>query len=198
MIPSYEMTVAANKWLGKHLLFFVLMQEKDAPRWFHWWDYGPLSGCHMTACFYCILLPFTADNFIFMGSIVWRVTEVLEMPIGSVILPTLHVAYSGVNNGQPVIAILHLFSSCGRSHLKNLSSWRRHFMADFFVGVTWAILGGHVISAQGKKQPHTYHKWREKQLGKRKPISPCSPTTLHKLGLKISLMSYLEWLISFG
>ena len=37
-------------------------------------------------------------------------------------------------------------------------------MDELFGGVTWAILGGHVISAQDQKKPHTYHKWREKQL----------------------------------
>ena len=30
MFPSYEMTVVAKKWLGKHLLIFFLMQAKDA------------------------------------------------------------------------------------------------------------------------------------------------------------------------
>ena len=43
MFPSYEMTVAENKWLVKNFLFHILMQEKDALRWFHGWDYDSLS-----------------------------------------------------------------------------------------------------------------------------------------------------------
>ena len=74
-------------------------------------------------------------------------------------------------------------------------------MADLFGGVTWAILGGHVISAQDQKKPHTYHKWREKQLGWENLISPCSPNALHKLGVddffdEIPRMAHLIWMIA--
>ena len=57
-------------------------------------------------------------------------------------------------------------------------------MVELFDGVTWAILGGHEILAQDQQKPHTYHKWREKQLGWKILISPCSPNTLHKLGVE--------------
>ena len=95
------MIVEANKWLEKHLLFFDLMQEKDALRWFHVRNLEPLSGCHMTTCFYWLLLPWMADIFIFMGSFVWIVEYELEKPIGSMILPTLHVLVSGEKMGKP-------------------------------------------------------------------------------------------------
>ena len=80
-------------------------------------------------------------------------------------------------------------SSCGRDHLEDL---RRHFMARFLDGVAWAILGGHTISAQGQRQPHMYHKWREKHLGNRRPNSPFSPNTLHIPGVEISI-----WMIAW-
>ena len=75
-------------------------------------------------------------------------------------------------------------------------------MADLFCGVTWAILGGHEISAQDQKQPHTYHKWREKQLGWEYLISPCSPNTLHKLGVEdffdeLPRMAHFIWMIAW-
>ena len=68
-----------------------------------------------------------------------------------------------VSGETTMISTLHLMSSCGRSHLENLSSWERHFMDDLVDRVTWVILGGRDISSQDQKQPHTYHKWREKQ-----------------------------------
>ena len=75
-------------------------------------------------------------------------------------------------------------------------------MAELFDGVAWAILGGHVISAQGHKQPHTYHKWREKQMRKGKLISPCSPITLHKPGVddcfdELPRMAHFIWMIAW-
>ena len=68
MFWSYEMTVAANKWLVKHLLFLILKQAKDALRWFHEWNYDSLSGCHLETCSHCTLLPHIADMFMFSGS----------------------------------------------------------------------------------------------------------------------------------
>ena len=69
-------------------------------------------------------------------------------------------------------------------------------------GVTWAILGGHDISAQDHKQPHTYHKWREKQLGWKILISPYSPNTLHEPGVEDSFdelprMAHFIWMIAW-
>ena len=74
--------------------------------------------------------------------------------------------------------------------------------AYFFGGVAWAILGGHEISAQDQKQPHTYHKWRAKPLGWDDSISPCSPNTLHKLGVEgffdeLPRMAHFIWMIAW-
>ena len=75
-------------------------------------------------------------------------------------------------------------------------------MVDLFGGVTWAILGGHEILAQDQQQPHTYHKWREKQLGWKNLISPYSPNTLHELGVEDSFdelprMVHFIWMIAW-
>ena len=59
------------------MLFLILMQAKDALRWFHERDHDSLFGCHLATCFYCILLPCIVDVFFFKGSFVWR-----EEPIG--------------------------------------------------------------------------------------------------------------------
>ena len=125
-------------------------------------NYDPPPSCHVATCCHWFLLPYFGDALKFMGRFVWRVAQELEVPIGIMILPNLHVACFGRNNGQTMIAILHLFSSCGRNHLENLSFWRRHFMADLFGRVASAILGGHEISSHDQQQPHTYHKWRER------------------------------------
>ena len=77
MFSSYEMTMAANKWLVKHLLILILMQAKGALRWFHERDHDSLSGCKLATSFYCILLPCISDVFFLEGSFVWR-----EKPIG--------------------------------------------------------------------------------------------------------------------
>ena len=140
MLLSYRMIVEEKKWLGDHLFLLVLIQERDALRWFHVWNYDPLSHCHMATCFHWFLLPCFADIIMFMGSFVWRGLDELEIPIGSVILPTLLVACFRRNNGQTMIATSHLLSSYGRNHLKNLCSWRRQFMVDLLRGVVWAIL----------------------------------------------------------
>ena len=75
-------------------------------------------------------------------------------------------------------------------------------MAELFGEVTWAIIGIYVISAQDQKQPHTYHKWREKQLGWKNIISPCSPNTLHEPGVEDSFdelhrMDHFIWMITW-
>ena len=149
--------------------------------WFLVWDLDPLSSCHMTTCFYWVLLPCIVDV---MGSFVWRVEYDLKMPIGGMILLTLHDVCFQRSNGQPIIFNLRLSSSCGRIHLENLSFWRRHFMVYLFDGVAWATLGGHEISSQDQEQPQTYHKWREKPLDWEDPISPCSPNTLYEPGVE--------------
>ena len=139
----------------------------------------------------------------FMGSLVGRVAQRVKLPIGSMILPTLHDSCFRGSNGQPMIFKLHLFSSCGRSHLKNLSFWRRHFMAYLFGGVAWATLGGHEISSQNQQQPHIYHKWREKPLGWEDPISPCSPNTLYEPGVEdlfddeLPRLAHFIWMIAW-
>ena len=127
MMLSCKMIVVANKWLEKNLLLFDLMQA--ALHWFHVWNYDPLSGCHMAACSHLFLLPCIADISMFMGGFVWRVGYEMEMPIGSMILPTTHVVCFRRKNGQTMIATSQLFSSYGVSHLNNLSAWMRHFMA---------------------------------------------------------------------
>ena len=132
------MIVAANKWLGEHLLLLVLMQARSALRWFHVWNYDPLSGCHMKNCFHWFLLPCIDDIFMILGSFVWRVGYDLEIPIGSVILPTIHVACYRRSHGQTMISIVLAFSSCGRIHLENL---RRHCMVYLFGGEAWANFG---------------------------------------------------------
>ena len=97
------------------------------------------------------MLPYIADVSMYMGSFFWRVGYVMEMPIGSMILSTIHAVCFRRSNGKTMISTSHLFSSYGVSHLKNLSAWRRHFMAELFDGVAWAILGGHKISVQDQK-----------------------------------------------
>ena len=102
----------------------------------------------METCFYLLSLPYIDDVLVLMGSFVGRVAQELEVPIGSMILPISYVSCFRRSNGQTMIATLHLLSSCGMSHLENLSSWERHFMDVLIDGVTWVILGGHNISAQ--------------------------------------------------
>ena len=74
-------------------------------------------------------------------------------------------------------------------------------MAEIFDGVAWAILGGHIISAQGHKQLHTYHKWREKQMRNRKSISPCNPNTLYESGVEdlfeLTRLAHSIWMIAW-
>ena len=148
MIPSCRMIVAEKKWLKRHFLFFVLRQERNALRWFHEWNYDPPPVCHMETCFHLFMLPYIDDVLMFMGSFFGRVAQELKVPIGSMILHTLYIACLRRNHGQTMISTLHLLSSCGRSHLENLSLWEGHFMDVLFGGVTWVILGGHNISTQ--------------------------------------------------
>ena len=75
-------------------------------------------------------------------------------------------------------------------------------MAALFDGGTWAIIGGHVISTQGQKQPHFYHKWREKPFGWKNPISPRNPKTLYKTGVydsfdELPRMAHFIWMIAW-
>lgn len=75
-------------------------------------------------------------------------------------------------------------------------------MAELFDGGTWAILGGHVISAQGQRQPHVYHKWREKPFEWHNPSSPCSPNTLYKTRVDDSFdellrIAHFIWMIAW-
>ena len=93
------------------------------------------------------MLPYFASGTLFKGSTIWKVGYELDMPIGSMILPTLHDVYFRGNNGQPMIAKLHLFPSCGRSYLESLEFWRRHFMVYMIDGVAWVSLEDHFISA---------------------------------------------------
>ena len=65
-------------------------------------------------------------------------------------------------------------------------------MADFLNGEAWAILAGHTISAQGCRQPHMYHKWRQKHFGKQNPNSPIIPNTLHEQRVEICI-----WMIAW-
>ena len=166
------------------------------------WNYDPPPGCHMATCFYLFLLPYIDDVLVLMGSFVGRMAQELEVPIGSMILHTSYVACFRRNNGKTIIATLHLLSSCGRSHLENLSSWERHFMDVLIGGVTWDILGDHNISAQDQQQPHTYHKWREKQHGWKNIISPYNPNTLHEPGVEdffdeLPRMAHFIWMITY-
>ena len=76
----------------------------------------------METCFYWSLLPYIDDVLILMRSFVGRMAQELEVPIGSMILPTSYVAFFRRKNGKTMISTLYLLSSCGRSHLENLSS----------------------------------------------------------------------------
>ena len=91
-----------------------------------------------------------------------------------------------------------LMVGCGRNHMENL---KRHFMAKKFDGIAWAILGDHIISSQGHKQLHTYHKWREKQMKKRKSISPCIPITLDEPRVEnifeLTRLAHFIWMIAW-
>ena len=107
-------------------MFLVdLMQARDALCRFLMRNYDSLFGFQLAACFHCLLLPHVADFCMIMGSTVGRFLEVLEVPSGSMILPTIHVVHFRRNHGPTMNAILHFFLSCGRNHLKNL---RRHSM----------------------------------------------------------------------
>ena len=189
MFSPYEMFVTEKKWLGKHLLFLVLMQAGGSLRWSHEWCSDPLSSCLMTTCSHYMLLPCVANGYTFIGSTTWRVLEVLGQPIASIILPIVHVLNCRRHHGKTMISTLQLFSSCGKNHLENL---RGHLMAKFLDGEAWAILGGHTISSQEWIQPHMYHKWREKHLQNQKPNSPFSSNTLHKPGVEIFI-----WMIAW-
>ena len=145
--------MAENKWLQRHLLHFVLRHAKDALCYFHVWNYDPLSGFHVTTCFHWFFLPCIDDVLVLMGRFVGRMAQELEVPIGSMILYTSYVARFRRNNGQTMISTLHLLSSCGRSHLENLSSWDKHFMDVLIGGVTWVILEDRNILAQDQQQP---------------------------------------------
>ena len=117
----------------------------SALRRFHKWNYDPLSDCHMTTHSYFFLLPCVDEFSFYMWSLVWKVGYELEIPIGSMILPTFHVACFRRNNGQPMISKLHLFPSCGRSYLESLNFWRRNFMVYMLDGVAWVSLEDHYV-----------------------------------------------------
>ena len=117
------------------------------------WNYEPPPGFHISTCFHWFLLPYIDNVFMSMGSFAGRVAQELGVPIGSVILPTIHVSCFKRSNGKTIISTSHLFSSHGVSHLKNLGAWRSHFMVELFDGVAWAILGAHVIQPKDKNNP---------------------------------------------
>ena len=104
------MTVAEKNWLAKHFLFLILMQAKDALRWFHEWNYGSLSDCHLATYFYCTLLSCIADMFFLKESFVrrekqigWHGTHMLEeyktclygASYNLTLMILLHVLYEG-------------------------------------------------------------------------------------------------------
>ena len=104
--------------------------------------------------FFHVLLIFICSWEAFFGEwdMRWR------CPLG-VWFSLLFMFYvSGGAMGKPWLPHHISFLSHGVSHLKNLGALRRHFMAEFFDGVAWAIIGGNISSAQRHKQPHTYHK----------------------------------------
>jgi len=75
-------------------------------------------------------------------------------------------------------------------------------MVELFDGAAWAILGGHIILAQGHKQHHTYHKWREKQFEWENINSPLSPNTLHRSRVEflfdeLPRMAHFIWMIAW-
>ena len=125
MFMFCKMIVATYKWLEEHFLSFDLIQARDALCWFLVWDLDPLSGCHLATCSYCTMFPCIADMFIFMGRFIWRVGLRLRIPIGIMIILTIHVVHFRRSHGPTMNATLHFFPSCGRDHLKNL---RRHSM----------------------------------------------------------------------
>ena len=95
MITSCRMNVAVNKWLQRHLLLSILRQANDALCWFHVWNY--ISP----PCSHKFMLPCLAGGTLFRGSIVLKEENKLKMPIGSMILPTLHVYVSGGAMASP-------------------------------------------------------------------------------------------------
>ena len=119
MITYCRMHVVENKWLQRHLLHHILGQANDYLCRFHEWNNDPLSGCHVTTCFYWFMLPCFADFSLYMGRFVWKVGHEWKIPIGSMILPFFHEVCFRRNNGQPMIAKLHLFPSCGGSYLES-------------------------------------------------------------------------------
>ena len=165
------------------------MQERGALRWSHEWSSDPLSSCLVTACFYCMLPPCIVDVYTFTRGNIVRVLYILGQSIGSMILPIVYVLYCRRHHGKTMIATLLLFSSCGKNHFENLQG---KFMVDFLDGEAWAILGGHIISAQGQSQPHMYYRGREECIGMKQQNSPFSPITLHRTGGKISI-----WMIAW-
>ena len=66
------------------------------------WNYDPPPGCNVATCFHLFFLPYIGDVPMFMGGFVGRVAQELEVLIGSMILPTLHVACFRRNNGKTI------------------------------------------------------------------------------------------------
>ena len=77
--------------VGRTLVIVLFDVGKGTLHLFHGRNLDPLSGCHMTTCFYGFFLLCMADIFMFMGIFDWRVGLRLKMPVGSMILHTIHV-----------------------------------------------------------------------------------------------------------
>ena len=137
MFSSYEMTMAANKWLVKHFSFLILMQAKDALRWFYEWKYDSLSGCHLATCFHCTLLQYIADMLMFRGSFEWR--EKLIGWHGTHMIEQQKTCWYGASYKLTFMILLYgLYEGEMRKQKKFL--------------LLWLHLGEY-----GKKPSHTFH-----------------------------------------
>ena len=175
------MFVVEKKWLGKHLLFLVLMQAGGSLCWSHVWSSDPLSSCLMTACSHYMLLPCVANGYTFIGRTTWRVLEVLRQPIGSMILAILHILNCKRHQGKTMISTLLLFSSCGKNHLENL---RGHLMADFLNGEAWAFLEAIPFQPKDGGSPICTTNGGRKILGIKSPTLHSTPTHCIYQGLR--------------
>ena len=98
---------------SKTLVALYIEAGNDALNWFHAWD--QISP----PCSHKFMLPHVVDGTLFGGSIILKEENKLKIPIGSMILPTLHVVCFRRSNGQPMISKIRLFPSCGRSYLES-------------------------------------------------------------------------------
>ena len=76
------MFVAANKWLGIHLLISVLMRMRGALRWSHKRSSDLVSSCLVTTCLRCIMFPCIDDVVNSQGALFGECSICWDNPLG--------------------------------------------------------------------------------------------------------------------